>query len=437
LAWRIGVAKDKDIGCDLAWLPNHVSHIGVLLMCLDLWTMARILSALGNTFPRLSRVQLEIDSASAIRVWTPGVFPAFKAGPPDLTNLDVSYVSVNVDLFANLTSLILQNLFYTFDHFSCSAVQLLELLRRSPRLETLNLTGIGIRNPKIDEVDPPVVELAYLQFCNLSDLEIIMWLLDHLHIPASASIIRDIDDEWEDEDADLDPDRWEHSQLDISIGEWEILFGRQGVAIPICIRPHINTDLFAYIPKLVTTFDFASMPDLTISQRRGERSHYPHPPGVAIWTEFLSRLPSLTMLDIVVEWNWVDNLLIALFTEVSSSHARLTRGSAYLCRGLEVLRIEVIPSVADWDIVQAGTGAGAPGYGWITISEANISRLELRQQRLGGALQYLGVSFGDEGFLRRLRGFVKEVEHVVRMFVLFLFLVLFFFFVCRPSLSGC
>jgi hypothetical protein len=90
--------------------------------------------------------------------------------------------------------------------------------------------------------------------------------------------------------------------------------------------------------------------------------------------------------------------------------------------------------VADWDIVQAGTGAGAPGYGWITISEANISRLELRQQRLGGALQYLGVSFGDEGFLRRLKGFVKEVEHVVRVFA---FIFYFLFWVWRPSLSGC
>jgi hypothetical protein len=94
---------------------------------------------------------------------------------PHLTVLRLFLVSINVDLYSYLAHLCLVAVFFDLDQFDCSAVRLLELLRRSPGLESLVLTEHDINKlddedsdddngDDSDREDPSVVVLAHLQY---------------------------------------------------------------------------------------------------------------------------------------------------------------------------------------------------------------------------------------------------------------------------------
>jgi hypothetical protein len=208
-AWQAPMDEAYD-EYNLEWLSKHVNHVEIIVLHCGLQLMDEIMLAVHGRLPRLSLLHLHHDTR---HISDPEkLFPAFKGCTPHLTVLRLSMVSIDVDLYSNLTHLCLVAVFFDLEQFDCSAVRLLELPRRSPGLESLVLTELGINklddqdsdddnddndNDDSDREDPSVVELAHLQYLRLESLEIDMWLLHPApivhHMKEDISAERDVD----------------------------------------------------------------------------------------------------------------------------------------------------------------------------------------------------------------------------------------------------
>lgn len=345
------LARDNDVTRFLERLPHIVDRIGSLLMISRGEENIRgILSAFDSSaaYPKLMRLSIEHDQ------WLEGddpVLPAVTMCMPNLHILHLKQISIDITLLANLTELSLKMTFFEFDPFKCSADQLLALIRRSPRLETLILDQILLEPPL--NSSSSVVELPQLQCLCLKDLigdfSPARWLLERIHVP-SWTYIEAIPGVNSDtfRAADL---AWKMMVLHIDMHPAHDLHFGLEKDMMISLRDGFRGSWIT-IPALVTTFDITQMPSLTImvDGQRSLDSLGDMPAEVGIWNEFMARTPSLKVLHIVAPRVWVVNILSALCPE----EARVT---GLPCPKLQRLHIQIQADELISDIDMLGTYA--------------------------------------------------------------------------------
>lgn len=358
-----------------SWVKTNTSRVEAIHIKSYERVIKKLFRMLGDVFPLLSSLVL-FSTDDNLHI------PALTLSASNLSTLELTNFSVNLDVFENLTNLSVVNIAPGLDD-DVYATQLLGLVGRSPNLEVLNINMLYIlgyeRPPTILAVELP--SLVALHINNLLP-GITTSFLAHFSIPASAPLVA-----------------LGHREL----AYLEIDFDQCGASIQVDLDGsptlHIfehgsgdpDEDMICMIPVLAKSVDLTPIHDFraTMIDPRNRRREMP----VDHWKIIFEALSSLTSLTLTLPISWIRIAFQALHPDESAY-------SLILCPNLTRLRL--IANTVD-----------TPG----AVGRVVVDCLKARSQRGLGPVELLVMNFGEDSTIDELNGIVTQVDQQVCLFV--------------------